>query len=253
MSKYTATERTLVKSIVASLSIKRIPETEIMKEVYLQTNKSLSRSGLYRVKQSIKKDSSKWYTALMKSDHEYLHQFKERIDEIIWLQRKHHELIDKFTDTPHAHLIQSSLQELHRLNVTLSNYFDVAPEMKNNKKLAQYGFEYHERMQELASVKAELNELRIRDAEKEKLREREKLSHLSNNLEKVEVSQISAEPSDKEELEEKQELICYCDGSIMNHYECSKCGHVWCPEDKTLALEQQSCPNCSPSQDSLLS
>ena len=43
MSKYTATERTLVKSIVASLSIKRIPETEIMKEVFAQTNKSISR------------------------------------------------------------------------------------------------------------------------------------------------------------------------------------------------------------------
>jgi hypothetical protein len=32
VSKYTAAERTLVKSIVAALSIKRIPDSKIMKE-----------------------------------------------------------------------------------------------------------------------------------------------------------------------------------------------------------------------------
>ena len=95
MSKYIATERTPVKSIVASLSIKRIPETEIMKEVFAQTNKSISRAGLYKVKQSIKKESYEWMINLAKNQHNFLHEFKERVDEIIWLQRKHHELIDE--------------------------------------------------------------------------------------------------------------------------------------------------------------
>jgi DNA-directed RNA polymerase subunit RPC12/RpoP len=232
MPKYTATERTLVKSIVASLSIKRIHETEIMKEVFNQTNKSLSRSGLYRVKQSIKNDSYEWYTTLMKSDHDYIHQFKERIDEVIWLQRKHHELIDKFDKLDNPHVVQSCLQELHRLNVTLSNYLDVAPQINRTQKINQFAASAHEQGRELAKVKQELNQLRIRDAEREKV---------IDNLKNVDVSQDKTE-------EEKQELICYCDGSIMNHYECSKCGHVWCPEDKTLTLEQQNCPNCSPLQ-----
>ena len=56
---------------------------------------------------------------------EYIHEFKERIDEILWLQKKHHEIIDSPTESTSNK--QTSLAELHRLNITLSNYFDVAP------------------------------------------------------------------------------------------------------------------------------
>ena len=65
MSKYTAAERTLVRSIVANLSLKRIPDSEIKKEIERQTNKTLSKSGLYYVRQSIKKDSYHWYKTLI--------------------------------------------------------------------------------------------------------------------------------------------------------------------------------------------
>ena len=64
MSKYTYAERQLLKDIVASLTIKRIPEAEILAEVYKQTNKTLSHSGLFRVKKSIKYESYKWYSKL---------------------------------------------------------------------------------------------------------------------------------------------------------------------------------------------
>ena len=49
---------------------------------------------------------------------EYILEFKERIDEILWLQKKHHSVIDS-TDNPSVQ--QTSLAELHRLNITLGN------------------------------------------------------------------------------------------------------------------------------------
>jgi hypothetical protein len=66
---------------------------------------------------------------MRKGEYEYIHEFKERIDEILWLQRKHHEIID--TDNTPTAIKQNSLAELHRLNITLSNYFDVAPSIVN--------------------------------------------------------------------------------------------------------------------------
>jgi hypothetical protein len=57
---------------------------------------------------------------------EYIHEFKERIDEILWLQKKHHNIID---NNPNPSVQQTSLAELHRLNITLSNYFDIAPDI----------------------------------------------------------------------------------------------------------------------------
>ncbi len=94
MSKFTIAERAIVKWIVSSLTIKRIPEPEIIKEVYKQTNMTVSRTGLYRIKQAIKKESFKWYSQLREGQYEYIHEFKERINEIYFLQRRHYEIID---------------------------------------------------------------------------------------------------------------------------------------------------------------
>jgi len=124
--KFTGAERTLVKSIVASLSIKRIPDPDITNEVLRQTDKTLSRTGLYRIRQQIKKESYHWYKTRREGQYEYIHEFKERIDEILWLQKKHHDIIDS---NPNASVQQTSLAKLHRLNITLSNYFDVAPDI----------------------------------------------------------------------------------------------------------------------------
>ena len=58
MSKFTYAERATIKSIVATLSIKRIPEAEILREIERQTDKIVSRRFLANVKQQIKKESS---------------------------------------------------------------------------------------------------------------------------------------------------------------------------------------------------
>jgi hypothetical protein len=128
VSKFTNAERQLVRSIVANLSIKRIPGSDIMKEIFNQTNKTLSRTGLYYVRQSIKKESFKWYKTMREEQFEFI-EFKERINEILSLQKKHHVIIDNNEGNPQIQ--QTSLAELHRLNITLSNYFDVAPSIIN--------------------------------------------------------------------------------------------------------------------------
>ena len=62
---------------------------------------------------------------MREGQYEYIHEFKERINEILSLQKLHHQIIDSPTEP--TTVKQTSLEELHRLNITLSNYFDVAP------------------------------------------------------------------------------------------------------------------------------
>jgi hypothetical protein len=64
---------------------------------------------------------------MREGQYEYIHEFKERISEIVDLQKKHHEIIDSPTEP--TTVKQTSMAELHRLNITLSNYFDVAPDI----------------------------------------------------------------------------------------------------------------------------
>ena len=129
MPKFTASERMLIQNLVCNLSIKRIPDNEIIKEVYEHTKKTISKVTLFNIRKRIKKESSKWYTQLRQGEYEYIHEFKERINEIVDLQRQHHEIILRNQDYPSV--VQTSLAELHKLNITLSNYFDVAPFIGN--------------------------------------------------------------------------------------------------------------------------
>ena len=132
MVKFTPAERPIVKSIVATLTIKRIPDSEIINEIERQTHKKISRQSVTKMRQQIKKDSFKWYQILRQGHYEYIYEFKERINEIIWLQKKHHEIIEKYSN---PQIQQASLSELHKLNLTLSNYYDVVPDIIGNSSI----------------------------------------------------------------------------------------------------------------------
>ena len=134
MPKFTSAERILVKSIIASLSIKRIPEQDIIDEVYRQTNKTITKSGMFYIRKNIKKESYQWYKTMREGEYEYIHEFRERINEILDLQKRHYEIAD--SPTVPIPIKQASLFELHKLSVTLSNLFDVAPYITSNSNAA---------------------------------------------------------------------------------------------------------------------
>lgn len=73
MAKFTFDERTIVKSIIANLSLRRISDDEIIKEIERQTSKIISRQSLYNLRQQIKKESYDWYKSLWKGQYEYIH------------------------------------------------------------------------------------------------------------------------------------------------------------------------------------
>ena len=72
------------------------------------------------IRQQIKKESYDWYKTMREGQYEYIHEFKERINEIMDLQKIHHEIIESNKHNPSIQ--QTSLAELHRLNITLYNY-----------------------------------------------------------------------------------------------------------------------------------
>jgi hypothetical protein len=49
-SKYTVYERHSIKSLVAAMTLKRMSDNEIIEEIQRQTNETITRSGLYKIK-----------------------------------------------------------------------------------------------------------------------------------------------------------------------------------------------------------
>jgi hypothetical protein len=93
MSKFSIDERKQVKNIVANLSITRLENIEIAKEIERQTDKSITTKQIYNIRAQIKKDSYEWYCNLKQGKYEYLLEFRERFNEILWLQEKHYLII----------------------------------------------------------------------------------------------------------------------------------------------------------------
>ena len=70
---------------------------------------------------------------MREGEYEYIHEFRERINEILDLQKRHYEIVDSPIVSIPAK--QASLFELHKLTVTLSNLFDVAPYITSNSNV----------------------------------------------------------------------------------------------------------------------
>ena len=72
---------------------------------------------------------------MREGQYEYIHEYKERINEILDLQRQHHEIIQSNKDNPQIQ--QTSLAELHKLSITLSNFYDVASDIVNHASISK--------------------------------------------------------------------------------------------------------------------
>jgi hypothetical protein len=55
---------------VATLSIKRIPDPEIVKEIHRQSHKTISRITVFNIRKRIKQDSYRWYQKLREGEYE---------------------------------------------------------------------------------------------------------------------------------------------------------------------------------------
>ena len=202
MSKFTSAERTTVRSIVATMSIKKIPESEIIREIERQTSKVVSRRFLGNIKQQIKKESAKWYSQLRQSECEYIFEFKERVNEIVDLQRRHYQILD--SDVPTT-VKQASLIALHKLNVTLANYFDIVPYLTVTGQ---------RQTQEQTEAETQRNTVQM---------------DVTGNYTKMPI------------LDNCQ---CRLNGGdTIRHNECRYCLHIWCP--KALGQDWCPNPQCA--------
>jgi hypothetical protein len=179
------------------LSIKRIPESEILNEVERQTGKTITTRFLYYIKEQIKRESSKWYSQLRQGEYEYIHEFKERINEIVDLQRQHHDIISKNQHNPSV--VQASLIALHKLNVTLSNYFDIV---------------------------LYLTSTGVRQRQKELERETQQADRFADQIRMSPAGHYTRMPL----VENCQCILNGVNTDTVRHIECRYCLHIWCPK-----------------------
>ena len=100
MTKYTHRERQQIKDIIATLSLKRISDDQIIEFILGKTNKTIGRMTLYNIRQEIKRDSFEWYNHMRQDQYAYIHEYKQRINEITDLQEMHHDIVMRNRNKP---------------------------------------------------------------------------------------------------------------------------------------------------------
>ena len=126
MSKFTNGERSLVKNIVANLTIKRIEEEGIIKVIFNRTGKTIGRKEIWNIRERIKRESYHWYKTMREGEYEYIHEFKERINEIMLSTEKASSDHNDETKTTHR-FNRLPWQNCIGYLSPLSNLYDVAP------------------------------------------------------------------------------------------------------------------------------
>ena len=121
--------------MVATLTLKRMTDNEIIEQIERQTGQTMTRNGIYKIRQQIKKESYEWYNTLRQDQYAYIHEYKERIDEILSLQKMHHDIINN--DREPTTVKQASMNELHKLSITLSNFYDVASDIVSHASISK--------------------------------------------------------------------------------------------------------------------
>ena len=71
---------------------------DIIKVIFEQTRKMITDRYLSNIRKQIKRESHYWYKSMRNGEFEYVHEFQERVSEILFLQRKHHQIIDNNED-----------------------------------------------------------------------------------------------------------------------------------------------------------
>ena len=77
------TEWTLINSMVAVYQLRKYQMLRLLIKIYRQINRTITRTGLFYVRKQIKNDSYHWYETMREGEYEYIHEFKERISEIL--------------------------------------------------------------------------------------------------------------------------------------------------------------------------
>ena len=91
-----------------------------------QTGKTITDRYLSTIRQQIKTRIYHWYKTMREGEYEYIHEFKERINEILFLQKKHHQIIMRNEHNPTGSTnIAGRTYTVY--SITLSNLYDVAP------------------------------------------------------------------------------------------------------------------------------
>ncbi len=123
-SKRTKAEQEYVKTIIQSLSLRRLTDQEIVDHLHNEKQIEIGRSTVTYIRNNLEKQAEKWYIDLRNSAYKYLAQYKQRIDSLLSYQKALHEII---AVTKREDIKIRAITELHSIEMDILSLWKQLP------------------------------------------------------------------------------------------------------------------------------
>lgn len=109
-------EAEYVKTLIHSLSLQRLTDTEITDYLHNEKQIKIARTTVNRIRNTIERSAEKWYIELKQSRYKYIATYKERLDSLLSYQKM---LYDIMSSTKKEEIKIRAIGEL----VSIEKYF----------------------------------------------------------------------------------------------------------------------------------
>jgi hypothetical protein len=128
LSKLTTSQKQQLKDLVIEATVRRLTNLEMVSYIQNKMHVTISEDYLRHVKYSIKKDTKQTFTNLRKDIDLYINSlFFDRIDELRYMQRVLHEVIETNADDGEIQI--KAVAQLQTITNQLNQYFIQLPDV----------------------------------------------------------------------------------------------------------------------------
>jgi hypothetical protein len=123
-ASFTKAEREYVKGLVRNLSFQRLTDREIVQWLHDEKQIHLNRSTISKMRIQVEKEATKWYVGIRETGSKYVAIYKERLDSLLYYQKRLHEIISQVSS---PEIVLRAISELHRIEMSLHTLFKEIP------------------------------------------------------------------------------------------------------------------------------
>lgn len=131
--KSSKSEKVYVRGLIHNLSLQRWTDQEIVDFLHNEKKIDIARTTVNGIRNRIERKAEKWYIELRNSRYKYIANYKERLDSLLYYQKKLNQIIDFYMNPPsqilYTDTVIRAISELHKIEISIFSLWKQLPNL----------------------------------------------------------------------------------------------------------------------------
>ena len=126
--RWTKAEKQYIQGIVHNYSLQRWTDQDIVNFLWEEKKIKIARSTVTTIKNQVEQQAEKWYIELRESGAKYIAVYKERLDSLLYYQKRLNEIVDSYLPKQiYPEIVIRAISELHKIEMSLHTLMKELP------------------------------------------------------------------------------------------------------------------------------